>query len=136
MTKQEYVKTMPKPTNNRGTGLFLQQQAFEGDLITEYCGEIIDFNTYNQRIQALTAQGQSNVYMFQVISGMFIDAAIKGNTARFINHSCSPNCQAQKWHVQGDTRIGIFALRDLPRTFTLLRNSLLFSAPHIAFSCS
>ena len=31
----------------------------------------------------------------------------------FIDHSCQPNCETQKWTVNGDTRIGLFALRDI-----------------------
>lgn len=29
------------------------------------------------------------------------------------DHSCSPNCETQKWTVNGDTRVGLFALRDI-----------------------
>ncbi|GIY23184.1 histone-lysine N-methyltransferase NSD3 [Caerostris extrusa] len=37
-----------------------------------------------------------------------------GNNSRFINHSCNPNCEMQKWEVNGDSRIGIFAIQDIP----------------------
>ena len=30
-----------------------------------------------------------------------------------LDHSCQPNCETQKWTVNGDTRIGLFALRDI-----------------------
>jgi SET domain-containing protein len=43
-----------------------------------------------------------------------IDAGDKGNIARFMNHSCNPNCETQKWTVNGDIRIGLFALKDVP----------------------
>lgn len=39
-----------------------------------------------------------------------IDAGPKGNYARFMNHCCQPNCETQKWCVNGDTRVGLFAL--------------------------
>lgn len=42
-----------------------------------------------------------------------IDAGPKGNSSRFINHSCSPNCETQKWTVNGDVRIGLFTLCDI-----------------------
>jgi len=31
-----------------------------------------------------------------------------------MNHSCQPNCEMQKWTVNGDIRIGLFALMDIP----------------------
>jgi histone-lysine N-methyltransferase SETD2 len=37
----------------------------------------------------------------------------QGNTARFINHSCDPNCETQKWMVQGELAIGLFTLRKI-----------------------
>ncbi|KAG9344008.1 hypothetical protein JZ751_012484 [Albula glossodonta] len=43
-----------------------------------------------------------------------IDAGPKGNYSRFMNHSCQPNCETQKWTVNGDTRVGLFALCDIP----------------------
>ena len=42
-----------------------------------------------------------------------IDAGPKGNYSRFMNHSCQPNCETQKWNVNGDIRIGLFATDDI-----------------------
>ncbi|ESO90323.1 hypothetical protein LOTGIDRAFT_123404, partial [Lottia gigantea] len=42
-----------------------------------------------------------------------IDAGPKGNLSRFMNHSCQPNCETQKWMVNGDVRVGLFALNDI-----------------------
>ncbi|KAJ8354835.1 hypothetical protein SKAU_G00224020 [Synaphobranchus kaupii] len=44
---------------------------------------------------------------------MVIDSYRMGNEARFINHSCDPNCEMQKWSVNGVYRIGLFALKDM-----------------------
>ena len=41
------------------------------------------------------------------------DPSKKGNLARFINHSCDPNCETQKWNVNGEICIGIFSKRDI-----------------------
>jgi len=42
-----------------------------------------------------------------------IDPTFKGNNARFMNHSCDPNCITQKWNVLGEICVGIFALKDI-----------------------
>lgn len=42
-----------------------------------------------------------------------IDATKRGNIARFINHSCYPNSETQKWIVNGERRIGIFSKQDI-----------------------
>lgn len=42
-----------------------------------------------------------------------IDACRKGAISRFINHSCEPNAETQKWTVNGVIRIGFFAIRDI-----------------------
>lgn len=49
-----------------------------------------------------------------VCQDRIIDAGPKGNEARFMNHCCQPNCETQKWTVSGDTRVGLFALVDIP----------------------
>ena len=41
--------------------------------------------------------------------GEVIDASQKGSILRFVNHSCGPNAETQKWTVQGKRRIGLFA---------------------------
>ena len=44
---------------------------------------------------------------------LFIDATSKGNISRFFNHSCDPNCETQKWTVNGELRIGFFTRRSV-----------------------
>ena len=49
-----------------------------------------------------------------------VDAGPKGNLSRFMNHSCEPNIETQKWNVNGDIRVGLFALSDIPPSKTFL----------------
>lgn len=42
-----------------------------------------------------------------------IDATEKGNASRFINHSCDPNCEIQKWQTGDQYSVGIFAIREI-----------------------
>jgi SET domain-containing protein len=51
-------------------------------------------------------------HVFVVICRI-IDAGPKGNLSRFMNHSCDPNLETQKWNVNGDVRVGLFALKDI-----------------------
>ena len=41
--------------------------------------------------------GETNFYMCEINRDMVIDASYKGNKSRYINHSCSPNTEMQKW---------------------------------------
>ncbi len=43
----------------------------------------------------------------------FIDATKIGGKARFLNHSCAPNCYISKWHVGKHMRMGVFAKRNI-----------------------
>ena len=52
-------------------------------------------------------------YMMRTENGEVIDPTTHGNIARFINHSCDPNCVTRNWTVLGETSVGIFALRDI-----------------------
>ena len=52
-------------------------------------------------------------YLMRLSGKEVIDPTIKGNIARFINHSCEPNCITAKWNVLGEIGVGIFALKDI-----------------------
>lgn len=52
-------------------------------------------------------------YFMALRSDCVIDATIKGNISRFINHSCDPNAETQKWTVNGELRIGFFSTRTI-----------------------
>ncbi|GFS88886.1 histone-lysine N-methyltransferase, H3 lysine-36 specific [Trichonephila clavipes] len=90
-----------------------QNQKFQkaGEFVIEYVGEIITHEEYGRRYRE---KGESsNFYFLYVDSRRMIDAGPMGNYSRFINHSCGPNCEMIKWSVNGDARIGIFALREI-----------------------
>eukprot|EP00486_Rosalina_sp_Unknown_P012732 CAMPEP_0201594740 /NCGR_PEP_ID=MMETSP0190_2-20130828/191958_1 /ASSEMBLY_ACC=CAM_ASM_000263 /TAXON_ID=37353 /ORGANISM="Rosalina sp." /LENGTH=272 /DNA_ID=CAMNT_0048054461 /DNA_START=1947 /DNA_END=2765 /DNA_ORIENTATION=- len=50
-----------------------------------------------------------NFYFFQLDTHTVIDGTNYGNQARFLNHSCTPNCHTVKWIVDGVERLGIYA---------------------------
>lgn len=55
----------------------------------------------------------NNYYFLSLEKGSVIDSGTRGSAARFVNHSCNPNCQMQKWYVGSVPRIGLFAARDI-----------------------
>lgn len=59
------------------------------------------------------AENDTNFYFLTIDKDRIIDAGPKGNLSRFMNHSCQPNCETEKWMVNGDTRVGLFAAEDI-----------------------
>ena len=53
-------------------------------------------------------------YALNLDSGLVIDGYRMGNLSRFVNHSCEPNCEMQKWNVNGFYRMALFAITDIP----------------------
>lgn len=51
--------------------------------------------------------------MMRTDNGEVIDPTFCGSIARFINHSCDPNCVTRKWIVEKETMVGIFAKKDI-----------------------
>lgn len=111
--KCEYAKTKLFRTEGRGWGLLADENIKAGQLIIEYCGEVISSEEAKKRSQAYEAHGLKDAYIISLDANYFIDATRKGSFARFINHSCCPNCETRKWQVLGETRVGIFAKQDI-----------------------
>ncbi|PHT58934.1 hypothetical protein CQW23_01297 [Capsicum baccatum] len=59
--------------------------------------------------------GEKNFYLFEINRDMVIDATYKGNKSRHINHSYCPNTEMQRCTIDGETRIDIFATRDIKK---------------------
>ncbi|XP_024273518.1 histone-lysine N-methyltransferase NSD3 isoform X4 [Oncorhynchus tshawytscha] len=112
-SKRLYSETEVIKTDGCGWGLKTNQALRKGDFVTEYVGEVIDSEECQQRIKHAHENRVTDFYMLTLTKDRVIDAGPKGNSSRFINHSCSPNCETQKWTVNGDVRIGLFTLCDI-----------------------
>ena len=98
-----------------GWGLTLHEDVKKGTFIIEYVGELITMIEFHNRIERSRQRNEEHNYYYMTMdANRMIDAGPKGNIARFMNHSCDPNCETQKWTVNGDTRVGLFALQDIP----------------------
>ncbi|XP_075520175.1 histone-lysine N-methyltransferase ASHH3-like isoform X1 [Primulina tabacum] len=111
---QRPVKRMKNvQTEKCGTGIVAEEDINQGEFVIEYVGEVIDDKTCEERLWKMKHREETNFYLCEINRDMVIDATYKGNKSRYINHSCCPNTEMQKWMIDGETRIGIFATRDI-----------------------
>ncbi|EDV96058.1 probable histone-lysine N-methyltransferase CG1716 [Drosophila grimshawi] len=100
-------------TEKKGCGITAELQMPSGEFIMEYVGEVIDSEEFERR-QHLYSEDRNRHYYFMALrSDSIIDATSKGNISRYINHSCDPNAETQKWTVNGELRIGFFSLKTI-----------------------
>ncbi|RNA03907.1 histone-lysine N-methyltransferase 2B [Brachionus plicatilis] len=97
-----------------GRGLFTLVDLSQGQMIIEYSGEIIRNEVCDKREKFYESKG-IGCYMFRIDEFEVIDATTKGNQARFINHSCDPNCISRVLVIGGHKHIVIFAQRAISR---------------------
>lgn len=109
--KRDYSALSKFKTDKKGYGLIANEMIKSGTFIIEYVGEVVDNAELEKRLSGYS--GEKHFYCLTLSNGETIDAGKKGNISRFINHSCNPNCVTQKWQVQGEMRIGLFAKRDI-----------------------
>ncbi|OUZ99581.1 SET domain [Macleaya cordata] len=74
-----------------GWGVEAAEPIKKGDFVIEYIGEVIDDALCEQRLWDMKFRGDQNFYMCEIRKDFTIDATFKGNTSRFLNHSCDPN---------------------------------------------
>ncbi|XP_010438120.1 PREDICTED: histone-lysine N-methyltransferase ASHR3-like isoform X2 [Camelina sativa] len=100
-------------TEHCGWGVEAAEPINKEDFIIEYIGEVISDAQCEQRLWDMKNKGINEFYMCEIHKDFTIDATFKGNTSRFLNHSCDPNCVLEKWQVEGEIRIGVFAARQI-----------------------
>ncbi|KAI4716776.1 histone H3-K4 methyltransferase Set1 [Aureobasidium sp. EXF-10727] len=98
-----------------GWGLYAMENIASNDLIIEYVGEKVRQKVADLREIKYDKQGIGSSYLFRMADDEIIDATKKGGIARFINHSCTPNCTAKIIKVDGTRRIVIYALKDITK---------------------
>ena len=92
-----------RPSRIHGTGVFARADIAAETRVVEYMGERLS------KDESLRRRRAGNFFVFIVTDQFDIDGAVESNPARFINHSCDPNCEAR----MEDERIWIIAKRDI-----------------------
>lgn len=83
-----------------GLGLFVQHPIKKGEFLIEYSGPVIS----NKE-----AEKKAGKYLFEVNSRKTVDGSVRNNMARYINHSCAPNCEV---YVEKG-RLNVYAIRNI-----------------------
>lgn len=111
ITRMLWKKVEIFDANLKGRGLRTMEKIRKGEFITEYVG----IATLKRDLDSLFReyQKESMLYIMALDNNIYLDARTKGSVARYINHGCEPNCKVDRWKVQGITRTGVFALRDI-----------------------
>jgi hypothetical protein len=91
-----------------GKGVFALQDLAEGETLIEYVGEIISWDEAQDR-HPHDPEDPNHTFYFHVTEDRVIDALHGGNSSRWINHSCNPNCEAD----EDNDRIFIKAIRNI-----------------------
>ncbi|KAA8576068.1 hypothetical protein EYC84_006230 [Monilinia fructicola] len=94
-------------TADRGYGVRSNRCFNANQIIVEYTGEIITEDECDRRMNEDYKDNEC-YYLMSFDQNMIIDAT-RGSIARFVNHSCKPNCRMVKWIVEGKPRMALFA---------------------------
>lgn len=98
-------------TEKKGFGIRADADIPPETFIIEYVGEVLNNKQFEKRANKYSKDKNRHYYFMALRSNAVIDATVKGNISRFINHSCDPNAITQKWTINGELRVGFFSVR-------------------------
>ncbi len=109
-----------------GKGVFAVAKLKKGEVLIEYKGEVIDWQEALRR-HPHDPKDPDHTFYFHIDEHNVIDAKHGGNAARWINHACTPNCEAD----EVDGRIFIKALQSIkPGTELFYDYGLIIDEPY------
>ena len=108
--RQRAVQIEVRASGVHGRGVYAAQFIPEGARIIEYMGERVSWES------APDDDDDPHTFNFGLENGDVINPEVGGNDARWINHSCDPNCET----VEEDDRIFIYAVRNIQPNEELL----------------
>ncbi|KAK6640665.1 hypothetical protein RUM44_012362 [Polyplax serrata] len=94
-------------------GLFAMEPIAADEMVIEYVGQMVRPFLADFREKEYEKRGIGSSYLFRIDLETIIDATKCGNLARFINHSCNPNCYAKIITIEGQKKIVIYSKKDI-----------------------
>ena len=90
----------------KGMGLKITKPIQASDIVHEYTGRAICGRVLHKLLNQSYSR-ERRLYIMALSDGVYLDARRAGSLARFINHSCSPNCKVERWKVRGVMRAAV-----------------------------
>ena len=112
MTKIDKPWHIVRQSKVHGRGVFAARKIPAGTRIIEYCGKTISAAEADRR-HPTNPDDPFHTFFFSLSSGKVIDGNDNGNDARWINHSCQPNCESSEG--KGGKRVYIEAKQEIAR---------------------
>ncbi|XP_054632527.1 histone-lysine N-methyltransferase 2D isoform X2 [Dunckerocampus dactyliophorus] len=98
----------------QGLGLYAAKDLEKHTMVIEYIGTVIRNEVANRREKIYESQNRG-IYMFRINNEQVIDATLTGGPARYVNHSCAPNCVAEVVTFDKEDKIIIISSRRIPK---------------------
>jgi SET domain-containing protein len=120
-----------------GRGVFAAAPIAKGALIAEYRGQRTTWDEVNRRPDSDPANPH-HTFIFEISDGSVIDGGRRGNAARWINHSCAPNCRTfedDDGRVFVEARRAIAAGEELTYDYRLALDGRVSAKTRAAYAC-
>lgn len=120
-----------------GRGVFAARRIPKGTVIVEYRGERTTWAVVNRRPDS-DPRNPQHTFIFETSDGTVIDGGRRGNAARWINHSCAPNCDSfedDDGRVYIEARRAIAPGEELTYDYKLMLDGRLTHRLRDAYAC-
>jgi len=138
---------MPQPAKRKsyevrrsaihGRGVFATDAIARGERIIEYKGQRCSWDEAMERPDS-DPDDPAHTFLFELEDGRVIDARVRGNAARWINHSCAPNCitfEDDKGRVFIEARRAIKPGEELSYDYRLIVDGRLSKKERESYTC-
>ncbi len=109
--KKQWKQLEVIQTEKKGKGLKVLEDVKQGELVAEYVGKAVNKLFLNRLFRRYATERK--LYIMAITNDVYLDARKVGGVARYINHSCDPNCRVERWKVRGILRAAVVACKDI-----------------------